>query len=224
MSITLTQLILAARLKADMRTSEFRSDTEITSMINNSAAELYDLLVSRFEDYYTIAMPFTIAAGSDGYALPSNFYKVRGLDKALSGPTDWVSVSSYQFEERNKYNNRINTYARGGRSVLECRLIKNTIKVLPPDQAPGSYQLWYIPKYTDLVSGADTTDDLQHWEEYVSIDVAIKLLTQEESDVSVLVMEKQQMKQRIEAMAANRDAGRQDRVQDVSNSGWDWDL
>ena len=46
MTTTLANLITAARQKADMINSTFIQDAEWTDYINNSYAELYDILVS----------------------------------------------------------------------------------------------------------------------------------------------------------------------------------
>ena len=54
------------------------------------------------------------------------------------------------------------------------------------------------------------------------IDAAIKCLIKEESDVQVLLMQKKQVLDRIEAMAANRDAGEPERVTDVYAGYRDW--
>ena len=64
--------------------------------------------------------------------------------------------------------------------------------------------------------------DLEQWIDYVVVDVAIKLLQQEESDPSVLMAQKEALKQRIQAMATNRDAGSPGSITDVNvNYAWD---
>jgi hypothetical protein len=217
---TLSSLRTQVQQRADMVNSSFISTSELNTFLNGSLAELYDLLVSRFEDYYTISFQFSIASGSDGYDMsligPAPIYKLRGVEKAISGPTDWATLQPFQFPERNKYNNRINTLRRGGRSVLQYRMVGNKLIVIPADTAPGTYQMWYVPAWTDLVNDNDTASNLQNWHEYAVVDAAIKCLAKEESDCSILVMQKEQLKQRIEAMASNRDAGMNDRVADVS--------
>jgi uncharacterized protein YdcH (DUF465 family) len=45
------------------------------------------------------------------------------------------------------------------------------------------------------------------YEEYVVVDAAIKCLQKEESDVQMLMVQKQQLKERIENAASNRDQG-----------------
>ena len=61
-------------------------------------------------------------------------------------------------------------------------------------------------------------DGIGGWLEYVITDVAIKMLQKEESDVSVLMAQKQALIKRIQEMATNRDAGAPSTVRDTQSS------
>ena len=61
------------------------------------------------------------------------------------------------------------------------------------------------------------TDGISGWTEYMIVDAAIKCMQKEESDASVLMAQKQGLIARIEAAAANRDAGN---PAVVSDSQW----
>ena len=50
--MNLTQLQLEVRRRSDMENSQFIKDVELTTYINQSYVELYDLLVSIYEDYF----------------------------------------------------------------------------------------------------------------------------------------------------------------------------
>lgn len=317
--ITLSSLRDQVRQRADMQSSLFVSNSELDGYINNSYLELYDLVVSRFEDYYSSQLLFTIATGNT-QAIPDDFYKLRGLDYDLNGT--WVELRKFNFQDRNKYTqpNQILYQSQYRR----YRLMAGDIMIEPEDNANGNYRLWYIPKatrmivgvaatatiqdilytavdvYTDgnlisieyvntgtagsevvnvsgtsiqvgiesgvstadqivtaitnsvdasvlvssAVSGTGTTtqvvvtqtflsgsviqidmDEFNGWEEYVIIDAAIKCLQKEESDVSVLAMQKQAIIDRIEAMASNRDAGEPEVTTDLNQDyswGYEW--
>lgn len=60
-----------------------------------------------------------------------------------------------------------------------------------------------------------TMDGISGWEEYVIVDAAIKAATKEESDTSELRIQKQSMKERIEALSHGRDAGQAHHVSDA---------
>lgn len=202
-TITLATIRTESRQRADMENSEFITDSELNTFINQSYAELYDLLVSRFEDYYTTSTTFTLSAGSNTYALPSDFYKLRGLDYASSG-TNYIPVYKYNFSDRNRRNRSVNRLI-GRQFDIRYRILGNTLTMTPEDGAAGNYRLWYTPRITRLSSDSDTLDSVNGWHEYVVVDAARKMLLKEESSTTALDREKQALIERIEAMAANRD-------------------
>lgn len=63
-----------------------------------------------------------------------------------------------------------------------------------------------------------TADGVNGWEEIIILDAAIKMLAKEESSTTVLERQKAMMMQRIQRMAADRDASMPERVSDVT--GW----
>ena len=213
----LQQLIDAVRQRADMEDTEFVTDPEITAYINSSASELYDILVSRFEDYYTLPpVPFTISSGSS-FTLPSDFYKLRGVDKDFGGG-DYSAMSKFRFNERNRRNLSVSR-ALLRKTDAQYRIVGKNLLITPEDTAVGNYRLWYIPQSPKLVNLTDELDTIAGWEEYVIIDAAIKCLNKEESDVTVLLMQKQDLMRRIESMANNRDVDQPEKITDVYRSG-----
>ena len=212
-TVTLADLRTRCRERADQEESEFVSATELLSYINASYAELYDILVSKFEDYYTLSTTTTIASGSNTFSLPTDFYKLRGLDYKLSA-TDWQTVQKFNFSERNSVNRSISR-SRSGDKAVEYRIVGSTMHIEPADNAAGTYRIWYTPAYTPLTEETDTVDGVNGWEEYIIIDVAIKMMAKEESSTTHLEREKAAMLNRIESMAQNRDSGAPESISDV---------
>lgn len=64
------------REQADQQSSQFISDSELTGYINNSYAELYSILVSKFEDYFMLSLDFEIASGNS-FTVPSDVTNTR---------------------------------------------------------------------------------------------------------------------------------------------------
>lgn len=216
---TLSELRTLVLQRCDMVNSNFVSTSELNSWINQAADCLYDLIVSRYEDYYTTSFNFTISSPNDGYTLPTSVYKIRGLDFQISG--DWVTLHTFTFEERNHGNRQINR-ALLGLTNIKYKWIGSSIKIIPGDQAAGTYRCWYIPDFVDLSNDNSTlSSDLDRWKEYIIADVAIKCLVKEESDPSAIMAEKAELERRVLNMAQNRDAGAPERVQDVSSNLWD---
>ena len=214
MATTLGTLKTAARQKANMENSTFISDSELTDYINQSYAELYDIMVSRFEDYYSKTEGFSILSGSTSHTLPADMYKMRALDYTLDSK-NFVTVRKFNFEDRNKISRNVSRTLRGF-SDRAYRIMGQQMFIYPQDAAPGTYVMWYIPRYTPLALDADVLGDVMDFQEYITADAAIKMLAKEESDVSVLMAQKQALLARIEAMASNRDTT-PERISDVSN-------
>lgn len=209
-----------AKQRSDMVNSSFVSDSEWNSYINASLAELYDILVSRFEDYFVDdPVAFTIASGAYDYTLPSTFYKLIGVDYLVSGSSsdpaaEWISVDRYNFQERNA-RGRSGSRVISGYHERLYRIIGAKLRIVPESNAAGTYRYWQIPRLTRLTADSDNLPAIMDYEEYVVIDAAIKAKEKEESDVSALMAEKEAMRQRVLAMSSNRDAAGSTRVADV---------
>ena len=220
MAYTLSQLTTEVRRRADMENSTFVSDAEVMNYINGSYSELYDILVIRFEDYF-IQGPVSFTLTGASYDLPEDVYKVRGIDYLISG-NDYLSLRRWNFEERNKIARVVSRGIRGS-SERTYRTMGQTLRILPEDKGPGTYRIWYVPRFTPLQYSSDEMGDVLDFHEYVIVDAAIKCLIKEESNVQELMLIKQHLKQRIEAMASNRDT-QNERIGDVvsgySDSDW----
>lgn len=216
-TMTLLQLRTAVRQRADMVNSTFITDAELTSYINQSAYELYDLLVEKYGDDYFVTLPapqYTTDGIATTYALPTDFYKLLGVDLAVSMPDWWVTLRPFEMAERNRFALR-NFQSFYGLSNLRYKLAGSSIWFSPTPAAGQTYRLWYVPRWTELSADTDTLDGVSGWTEYVIVDAAIKCLQKEESDPTMLAVQKQALVQRIEAAAANRDAGMPHTVSDT---------
>lgn len=214
MTITLAELKLQARRRADMERSTFVKDAELIEYINASIAELQDILVQAYDsDYYLESSSFTTVQGTDTYDLPANFYKLRGVDAFLNG-SEGYALRPFNFNERLRFS------GSGAWSVLlgaavRYRLQGNKIKFSPVPDSAVPVTVWYVPVAVKLAVDADIWDDLNQYAEYVIVDAAIKMLNKQEQDVSVLGAQKAALVERITAAADNRDVGASDSVSDV---------
>ena len=213
MSMTLAQLRTEARFRANMENSKFVEDAELTSYINSAIAELHDLLISCYSnDYYINTYLFNTVGNTADYALPADFYQLRGVDVKLNAG-EFFTINKFNFNERNR-NTDLNWGLIGGPS-LRYRLVGNNLRFNPTPDGAYQVRLWYIPVATKLVADSDTLADLNQYYEYVVVQAAIMMLQKEESDVSVLAALKADLRNRIQSMAQNRDADKADSVQDI---------
>lgn len=275
--VSLTELRLLTRQRADQENSQFVNDIELTRYLNNSWGELYSLINENFnEDYFTTTSTVSMVSGTDTYDLPSDFYKMRGVDLVVTS-TESVPLKRYNWAQRTR--NALTVYARD----YKYRVQKGSIVFSPVPSTTDSVKLYYIPSPKRLLSkdttaitrgtstmwttgshefvvgdlitgqnflatdynvdqtvtavGANTvTTDLDSsglsdptsygsiesrfdfysgWDEYIIIDSAIKIMIKEEADATALLLQKNQIKERIITESQNRDAGEPEVVTDV---------
>lgn len=223
-TMTLAQLRTAARQEADMVNSQFVSDSEFNTYINQSCFELYDLLIQKFGDDYYIKNPpytFTTDGTSYLYALPSDFYKLVGVDLAINNaPASWTTIWAFNFGSRN-VNPVPNVQGLYGFSNIRVKVSGSNFWVSPVPSAGQTFQIWYAPRMSTLSADSDTFDGISGWTEYVIVDAAMKALAKEESDTSVMMQRKALLTARIEAAAENRNASGPQTVTDKrSNDGY----
>lgn len=209
MATTLAQFRTRTRQRADMENSTFVSDSELNGYINQSITELYDLLVASNSEYFLSSTTSTVASGDSTITLPSDFYKLRGVDFYLGGR--WCDLEQFNFNERNLDST---TYSFAGTQV-KYRLQGSTLKFIPEDNASGQYRIWYTPIPTALSSDSDSFDGINGWEEYVVVDAAIKCLIKEESSTNELMQIKAQLAKRISDMSAKRDSAKPKTITDT---------
>lgn len=205
---TLTTLISDTRRAADMEGSTFVSDAEITRYLNQSATELYDLLVEKAQDFYVTSGTVSVVAGTSSYALPAAFYKILSVEVPLGGENPYI-LSPFAWSDRYKYSDE-----GWGRGPVAYQVRGGNIHFVPEPEGSYTVTVWYIPAFTDLSAGGDTLDGVNGWEEYVTTDAAIKCLRKEESDVSLLMAQKELLRERVLKMA-HRDQGEPNRIIDV---------
>lgn len=221
-TITVADIKTRSRQKADMVNSNFIGDPEHLAYINEAWFAFYDLVVESFEDYnLQDPTPFTISSGSSTYDLPSDFYKLVGVDRSTGGAGEYYPLENYPWRSRNRYQTNFSRY---GNPRVGYRLTGSKLRLVPENMAEGNYRLWYIPLATALDDDADTIERYNGFEELIVIDTAIKMLGKEESDVSLLLLERKRVEERMQRMLIDRDIANSDRIEEVHESFYDDDI
>jgi hypothetical protein len=239
--MSLGAIRLQAQQRADRVGSNFVSLPEWNTYINQAMFELYDLLVTVYEDYFvTTPAQFATDGTSYLYALPNGvtswingitgasnyiappFYKLMGVDLGINNANNaWVTINKFNFIDRNRfvYPNTASTIY--GVFNLQYRLLGSNIEFIPTPSAGQQIRVWYIPRLQMLLQDTDvTTQGISGWIEYVIVRAAKYALDKEESDTTKLDQELLYLNKRIEESAMNRDAGMPDRISDVRQNGW----
>ncbi len=192
-----------------MANSSFVSTATWNGWINEYAKALYDLLVAADADYYTVSVSISTNGTDRVYGLPSDFYKLRGVDYTSEGTL--TAMQKYEWSERN-------TYRDTGGTRLRYRVVAGNMH-FEPLPAAQDITLWYIPSLEVLDADADTFDGVNGWEAYIEMCCARRALALEESSTTDIDAEIVAMEARIKRMAPSRDHGEPDRITDVSGSG-----
>ncbi len=236
--MTLGQVRLAAQQRADLVNSGFITTQEWNSYIQQSFTELYDLLVVAYEDYYLAPAALFLTNGNSNFYpipdgvtsflqadgvtpfVPQALYKINGVDVGLSNNNNaWFTLQKFNWNDRNSFVYPQLKSTILGVFNLRYRLMGNQIEFIPVPSANQYVRLYYIPRQKTPLADTDILDGISGWTEYVIIDAAIKALQKQESDCTVLGVQKAAILQRIEDAAANRDAASADTVTDNRSYG-----
>jgi len=242
--MSLYELRLRAQQTADRVNSDFVLNSEWNAFLRIAMYELYDLLIGSYEDYFATQQVFILTNGSTQYYdLPNGynnylggtytgvsgtpaqaFYKMAGVDLAVNTSTvnpAWVTLKKFNFIDRNKYVYPNSTSTIYGVYNQAYRIMGNQIDFIPVPAGSQTLRLWYAPKLPALLKDTDlTTLGYSGWLRYPIVRAAKYALDKEEgADTSKLDTEIVFLKQRIEQMAQNRDAGIPDTISDTRRDG-----
>lgn len=248
--MSLGELRLRCQQRADRVGSPFVQTPEWNYFIRLAMYELYDLLMTSYEDYFassyvTIQTNGSIANyplpdgatnylggsfnGTSGQPAPA-FYKLAGMDlnvnTSILTPSR-VSLLRFDFIKRNQYVYPNSTSTIYGVYNMRYRLMGNNLNIIPTPAGNQTLIAWYSPRLPALLSDSDlTTIGVSGWLDYVIVRCAKYALDKEEgTDTSKLGEEIVFLKQRIEQASQNRDAGIADTISEtrqdpVYGQGW----
>jgi hypothetical protein len=211
--IALSALRARVRQRANMEGSQFVTDSELNTYINEAIADLRDKMISKVgDDYFAAETTYTLLANQDTYALPSDFYKVLYVE--VKGDDGYFyKMRRFEVSERNFGASPINYYIPD----IRYRLRANNIVFTPQNLMGGrQVRLTYVPIPSELVTDGDTLQGYNGWETYVIVYAARKALVKEESDTAQLDAELVKLDQRMESMIDNRDQSEPSRIYDNS--------
>lgn len=209
---TLLSLRTQVRQRADVEQHTRRfTDAEITLYLNQSWAELYELIIGSGEEFYLSSTTTTTTSAIDTYPLPADFYRLTGVDVDVGGPQP-IPIRRFTFRERSRY-----LYLDGwsyGRPV-SYRLWGGNIKFTPVPGGAYRVTIWYYPAPVSMSGDSDTIDGVAGWEEFIVLDAAIKCLHKDGRDASALVNQREIVRQRVLGSVIGRDAAEPERVTDI---------
>ena len=235
--INLGYLRYQARLRTDMLKSNFVTNDEWNIEINQSAKELYGILVQKYgEDYFLAPLQVFSSKGSQFYPLPNgtNFLNTNGMPDPNGTPAPacfkvhkmevnsfganannvngWVPMSRCNASDLDKYNlllGATSNYVAGQYCQFQYREMGTNVCIIPVNSGQA-FRLWYVPLTLDLLQDTDMLPfSYSGWHEYVVVDVASKSLDKKQfaDQAARLDARKDALMIRIETEAANRNVG-----------------
>jgi len=238
--MSLFELRLRCQQCADRVSSDFVSNSEWNMMIRLAMYELYDMLMTTYEDWFAQSVAFIQTDGTtQNYPLPDGvtnylggtyggtsgapaqaFYKLAGVDLNVNTSAitpSRVTLLKFDFIKRNQYVYPNSTSTIYGVYNMRYRIMGNKINIIPTPAAGQNLVLWYSPKLTSLLQDTDLTNiGVSGWLRYVIVRAAKYALDKELAvDTSKLDNEILFLKQRIQETAQNRDAGVADTISET---------
>ncbi len=238
--MSLYELRLRSQQCADRVNSQFVSTDEWNSFLRLALYELYDILMTSYEDYFAQSYVTIRTDGSTAnYPLPDGatnylggsfggvvgtpapaFYKLAGMDLNVNTSTvtpSRVTLLKFEFIKRNQYVYPNSTSTIYGVYNMRYRVMGNNVNIIPIPAGGQNLIMWYSPKLAQLLKDTDvTTIGTSGWLRYVIVRAAKYALDKEEgSDTSKLDSEILFLKGRIEEASSNRDAGIPDKISET---------
>jgi hypothetical protein len=205
---TLTQLLTAVRTRGDWENSADITDAILTEFLNEGIAELWDILVGKWADYYAtaaaVATSVIVAPYSDTIALPTTFYKLRKLELLTSGTADTVNAVYTRLRPHDLESSH--QFAGGDTRHYRYRIQGSAIRLVPWPTRLEAFRLTFVPYATELVSGADTFDGINGYEAF-AVQLALRrALARQDLPTDQVDAEIARLTLRVRTAADSRDA------------------
>jgi hypothetical protein len=214
-SRSLTNLTLDVRVAADIQYATGRHpDSEIWEDINQSICRLYTLLDRLDNQYYNTDYTFATVTNTGSYALPSDFWVLKGVRLYLT-PTNSIRATPFMPNEQAWLDNSTEWTTFG--LPVYYRLRGSLIVFSPVPKGAYNVTLSYTSAPQRLTQGIDTFDGIAGFERWVVIDAAIKRKQKDSLDAGLLMQEKAELDAWIVSLGNTRDTGEPQYISEAQN-------
>ncbi len=164
-SSTLTQMLTELRARGGYRRSTSLTDAVLTPFLNSGIAEVHDLIVKHNPDFLVTSVDLTMTSGIATVALPSTFYKSRGVE--LVEGSNRTRLRQFQIEEETFIDEATAWDSGSGSSTPRYMLQAGNLRFVPVPSSAMTIRLWYLPHATKLSLGSDTYNGVNGHEDLV---------------------------------------------------------
>jgi len=211
---TAEDCVADVRKRANLENSDFVTDEEILEYLNQEFAELRGRLRMNEGQVHEVQVEdIVVRSGTEAYDLPPDFWELLSIHVTIGGRPRMLD--SFMEQER------ADLLAGPFFSTVESpryRLMGKQIEFLPATQ-DFTATVRYAPNTGRLRLGQTPPDKVDGYNGYevAAIYGAVAICNaKEETDPSFYLAQKDRILKQIDALAARRDAGRPERVTDVT--------
>ena len=225
MSLSFLDLQNYARARIGIENNQAVTDATLQMFLNMSLGALDNILVTDYEDY-RLTKYLSSISGTNVIPMPPDFFKLRAVD--FGSPGAWVTIYIYNLQERNRYNNPIgNMFAPyGNQAARKVRVMDTQIVIEPEMIASGQYQIWYTPKFKNLILPTDLLPpsmDTQGFVEYAIASTGQKVYNKLNLPSSGFIEEMKYYEDMVRNAAKNRMSSGPKCVANIRNIA-DWNI
>lgn len=238
--MSLYEVRLRSQQTADRVNSPFVSVSEWNAFIRIAMYELYDIIITAYEDHFSSENVYIQTNGTlqrypfpdgvtnylggtfpntSGSTVPAKkFYKLVGADLGVNTSNNaWVTLKRYDFILRNSYVYPNSTSTIYGVYNMRYRPMGDYLDLIPTPAGNQQIRLRYAPILPGMLADTDLTSiSYSGWIRYVIVRSAKYALDKEEgTDTSKLDAELLFLKTRIEQSASNRDVGQAETISET---------
>lgn len=226
MQITVQTITNSAVDLADMRNSQFvdqsgLAGTELIRYANMAYKDLYAQIILSKEFYFTTSEDLQVVGSQDTYPLPSNFYKLDGVDLELDTSGRFLTLQPMQFLERNKFRSGLGLTIAPFAQFFNYILLSNTIRFVPLPSQSNTVKLWFTPEPVVITNLSQTLSIPIGGDEYMSLYMAAMMAAKEVSDPTPFNTKRLEVLDQLKNSLKDRDSGSPHYIVDVTsiNSG-----
>jgi hypothetical protein len=171
----LYKLVTRIRQRSDQLNSDtFDDATELLPACHASLAQLYEIMVSTWRDWYTIPRPLSLIANQIAYSLPADLRALNDVFLMYNGGKSRIGLEQFEPWDLGRYTN-----ALAGQYPTAYCVMRGLLYLVPGPSAdaPNAVELSYIPQYKAPLLNYSPMDDVlpNGWDEWVICDVLQKM-------------------------------------------------
>lgn len=186
---TLTQMLTDLRWQADQLGATLRhDDISLTRIINQSIQRWREWVSEQGHPLYLTphsgVLPVGLTAPYAFGTLDMSFWNptpVHVYQLEVTVNNQVLDVPQIPFEHRNQYQGVFGPMPTGATQSIPVGFFRygNTLGIVPPAQSAYPFTAWYMASAPDLAVGSDTFDGIAGWEEWLTWDCMVKIITRD---------------------------------------------